>query len=443
MSETMKRTIQGAERAAMPLGLILLMIGVFSRVCRYMRWSALSFGESGKAVLFDLEPAKMLWGAALILLLLSALRRPNAKAFRVDTPLKILLVFTALAVASLMWSYNYRFAMVWVFRLYVPLTIYALVSSYTRTLRDVRAWTYMFAFMGLAAFVFAGYETFIVIGRMGLFIKDGVGGDQYVGEYARWSVIGFAFGAYFALYSRNIWERLGGVAVMLCTMGTVYFTYRRSAVLCIGVVVLTYLFTVGMRRRVLWVAPLLAVLALGAVMGANPYYARRLATIPIIGGSGGIENFGEHERLAQFMAGLATARENWTHGIGFGATMLYFQKERGVGMTLPHNIVVRLIGELGVGGFGLYMAFLGSGMLRAWRVYRHSLRTGDQRQEGAAIALLASTLAILFYAMFEPILYDTFFYILIAVSSCMFSVVLGKPVPTDDGALVSISPSCV
>ncbi len=207
MSETMKRTIQGAERVAMPLGLILLMIGVFSRVCRYMRWSALSFGESGKAVLFDLEPAKMLWGAALILLLLSALRRPNAKAFRVDTPLKILLVFTALAVASLMWSYNYRFAMVWVFRLYVPLTIYALVSSYTRTLRDVRAWTYMFAFMGVAAFVFAGYETFIVIGRMGLFIKDGVGGDQYVGEYARWSVIGFAFGAYFALY---VMYRRGG-----------------------------------------------------------------------------------------------------------------------------------------------------------------------------------------------------------------------------------------
>ncbi len=143
------------------------------------------------------------------------------------------------------------------------------------------------------------------------------------------------------------------------------------------------------------------------------------------------------------MAGLATARENWTHGIGFGATMLYFQKERGVGMTLPHNIVVRLIGELGVVGFGLYMAFLGSGMLRAWRVYRHSLRTGDQRQEGAAIALLASTLAILFYAMFEPILYDTFFYILIAVSSCMFSAVLGESRSEDDITSPPASPSCV
>ena len=264
-----------------------------------------------------------------------------------------------------------------------------------------------------------------------------------MGEYARWSVIGFAFGAYFALYPRNLWERLGGVAVMLCTMGTVYFTYRRSAVLCIGVVVLTYLLTVGMRRRVLWVAPLLAVLALGAVMGANPYYARRLATIPIIGGSGGIKNFGEHERLAQFMAGLATARENWTHGIGFGATMLYFQKERGVGMTLPHNIVVRLIGELGVVGFGLYMAFLGSGMLRAWRVYRYALGQGDERHEGAAIALLASTLAIIFYAMFEPILYDTFFYILTAVSSCMFSAVIGEPRSEDDITSPPASPGCV
>ena len=443
MSETMDRTIERTEKAAMPLGLILLMLGVFSRVCRYLRWSALSFGESEKAVLFDLEPSKMLWGAALLLLLLSAVRRPNGKAFRVDTPLKILLVFVALAVASLMWSYDYRFAMTWVIRLYVPVIIYVLVSSYTRTLRDVRAWTYLFAFMGLAAFVFAGYETFIVIGRMGLFIKDGVGGDQYVGEYARWSVIGFAFGAYFALYPRKLWERLTGIAVMLCTVGTVYFTYRRAALLCIGVVILVYLLTIGMKRRILWVVPLLAVFALGAIMAANPYYARRLATIPIIGGAGGVEDFGEHERLDQFLAGLATARENWTHGIGFGATMLYFQREHGVGMTLPHNIVVRLIGELGVVGFGLYMAFLGSGMLRAWRVYRHSMREGDERQACAAVALLASTLAILFYAMFQPLLYDTFFYILTAVSSCMFSVVLGKSEAPDDLASETASPAVV
>ncbi len=415
----------------MPLGLILLMIGVFSRVCRYLRWSALAYGESDKAVLFDLEPSKMLWGAALMLLLLSALRQPKAKAFRIDTPLKILLAFVALAIASLMWSYDSRFALTWVIRLYVPVTVYVLVSSYTRTRRDVRAWTYLFAIMGLSAFMFGGYETFFVVGRMGTFIKDGVGGDQYVGEYSRWSVIGFAFAAYFALYPRKAWERFAGIAVMCCTLATVYFTYRRAAVLCIGVVILTYLVTIGMKRRILWVVPLLGVLGLGALMTVNPYYARRLATIPIIGGSGGVEDFGETARLEQFIAGLQTARDNWTHGIGFGATMLYFQKEHGVGMTLPHNIVVRLIGELGVLGFGLYMAFLGSGMLRAWRVYRYSMREGDERQACAAVALLSSTLAILFYAMFQPLLYDTFFYILTAVSSCMFSAVLGDPEPTD------------
>ena len=434
MSETMSRTIQGAERVAMPLGLTLLMVAAFSRVCRYMRWSMLAFGEEGSAPLLDLEPGKMFWGAALALLLLSALRRPNARVFRLDTPLKMLLAFVALAVASLMWSYDFHFALTGVIRLYMPVFIYVLVSSYTRTLRDVRAWTYTFVITGFGAFVFGFYETLFVVGKIGFFLQNAVGGVQYVNEYCQWAVVSFAFGVYFALSPRKPWERAMGIAAMLCSMGTIYITFRRAAPLALGVIMVVYLFTIGMRRRVLWVAPLLAAVALVVVMGANPRYAQRLATIPFVGGQGGIEDFGQREgaRVEQFMAGLQTASEHWTHGIGFGATMLYFKKEHGVGMTLPHNIVLYLIGELGIGGFALYMAFLGSGMLRAWRVYRHSMREGDERQACAAVALLASTLGILSYAMFQPLIYDTFFYILTAVSSCMFSAIFSKPQPREN-----------
>jgi O-antigen ligase len=131
--------------------------------------------------------------------------------------------------------------------------------------------------------------------------------------------------------------------------------------------------------------------------------------------------------VRQLIAGLQTASDHWAYGIGFGATRSYFKHKYGVGWTLPHNIVVYLIGELGVVGFGLYMGFLGSGMLRAWRVYRHSMREGDERQACVAVALLASNIAMLFYAMFQPLIYDTFFYILTGVSSCMFTMVLGEP----------------
>jgi hypothetical protein len=194
-----------------------------------MRWSVLAFGEEGNAPIIDLEPGKILWGTALALLLLSALRRPNAKAFRLDTPLKMLLAFVALAVASLMWSYDFGFALTWVIRLYMPVLIYVMVSSYTRTLRDVRAWTYTFVIVGFGAFVFVFYETLFVVGIIGAFIHNSIGGTQFFNEYCQWATIAFAFGAYFALYPRKPWELVMGIASMLCAMGTIYITFRRTA----------------------------------------------------------------------------------------------------------------------------------------------------------------------------------------------------------------------
>jgi len=327
------------------------------------------------------------------------------------------------AFMSLMWSYDYRFALPRVFRLHLPLLVYLLIASYTRSWANVQSWSWLFLVMGGAAFVFAAHEILFVVGKLGIFLKHAVGGDQYVGEYCRWSVIAFSAAVYYMIYPRKPWERYAGILVSLAALGTIYITYRRAAVLGIGVVMLVYLFTVGMRRKVLWAVPVLGVLLLALVIGANPQYARRMATIPFVGGQGGIEDFNERARLEQFLAGVQTSRDHWLYGIGFGATMLYFQQVHHVGMTLPHNIVLRLIGELGIIGFGLFVAFVGSGVLRMWRVYKRKLADGDEPGAGLAISLLAALIAISFYALFQPILYDTFFYILVAVGSCMYSAV--------------------
>lgn len=419
--ETDHRASQLSPTAhAVPWALYLLMLAILSRPLRYARWAFFVFGEQKEPlhdkIAWDLDPYKMLMGGLAFLIVLALLRYPTRRLLRFDLPLKLLGLLVALAFLSLAWSYAGSEGFAWAFRLVIPLGTYFLIRTYTERWEHVGMWARLFAFLGLVNFAAAAYEILFVVGHVGSFIRTfTIGGGKYIFHYATWAVVGLAFATHCAVFGARRFDRTLGALSALACVATVFITFRRAAVLSSGALLVMYMALIGHRRRASFA---LMALAVGFIVGAillTPAYARRLATIPLIGGAG--LPGGEHNRrVICHRTGLRMFREHWLYGLGIGSVFPYFDDVIRARYE-PHNVILRIGSELGLAGLLIYTSFVGVVFSRTWQAFRYSLRRQKLEDASLVAALLCALTAMMMVSMVQNCLYDEYVYMLAALGS--------------------------
>ncbi len=418
--QTGETEVRGHTRVAqhLPLGLLFVMAAVFSRLSRYTRQSLIGFGESADVVI-DIEIYKLMMLLPLAFVVLAALQWPRRTRVRIDLPLKLLIGLFVFAAASLLWAYNPNYGLPWLFRMAIPISVYFLVINYTVKRDHLRWWGYLFVVMGFADVVIAAVELPFLFRLWGGLKAADPEIRGYIGIYARWAVIAFAFSLHHLAFGANRRENLFGLAGAICSLVTVYFTFRRAALLAIGLVVAVYMALIGHRRREYLTFAIVAVLVAGAILAIDPRYAERMMSMAEAGDLGAVEG-GDVRRVLQFLMGVKIFREHWLVGIGTGNLMIYTKEVFGTGKWLPHNIILEFGSELGIIGLGIFLAFVGVALVRAWRAYRTYLKGGDVGRASLAAAIMAALLAIMLYAQFQPIRHDFYIYVLGALASVAY-----------------------
>ncbi len=424
-----------------PLGLLFVMTAVFFRLSRYTRHSLINFGKTAD-VLIDIEAYKLMMLLPLAFLVLAALQWPRRTRVRLDPPFKLLIALFVFSTASLLWAYNPAYSLPWLLRLAIPFTVYFLVINYTVTRRHLRWWSYLFVLMGFADVIIAAVELPFLFRLWGSIRASDPEILGYIGIYARWAVVAFAFSLHLAAFGESRRERSAGIVGAIVSVITVYFTYRRAALLAVALVVLIYMVLIGRRRRdFVALAVVVALLAGGALL-VDPRYAQRIASIGQASDLSSVEG-GSLQRVLQFLMGVRIFKEHWLLGIGTGNMLIYTKDTYGTGKWLPHNIYLEFGGELGIFGLGLFLAFVAVALQRGWRAFRIRLAAGDLNGASLAVAVIAALSAMLLYGFFQPIRHDFYIYVLAALASVAYDVAANRdgrdagPPPEGEGAGVA------
>ncbi len=411
-------TVAATVREHLTPGLIFVLLAIFSRMPRVLRRPIIDFGETA-ALVFDFELYKLLLLVPLAGLLIAGLLHPHRRVLRVDPPLLILLAFFGWALLSLSWALDPHYGIAWLARLVIPIAWYIAIINYTRTRHDLRAWTTLFAIMAIGDLVLAVAELPYGLALFGRSLEIA----RFIGIYARWGVIGFAFSLHLFTMGETRRRRILGLIGSIAGMVAVYFTFRRAAVLALAFVAVFYFVVIGRRSRQ-FVRLFVAVMVIGvAAILLDPSYSQRLASIPIIGGGEPGVATHDYQRAFQLAIGIRIFLDHWLLGVGMGNLMVYFSEFYTMGQKfLPHNIILEFGGELGIIGLAIFGAFVGTGLTRAWRTFRTHREAGRLSEASQVAAIMAALLAMLLYGQFQPIRYDSYIYLFTALCSVSWTL---------------------
>lgn len=205
----------------------------------------------------------------------------------------------------------------------------------------------------------------------------------------------------------------------------VVITFSRSGAVTLLGLVLWYLWTMQSKRRfksVLAIAGLIMVVAMLVPSG----YGSRLATSVNIEED---ETGSANARLELLKAGL---RNSVAHPFGVGLAMNnLLQKEEGLGWSPVHNAYLQVSTELGIIAAILYIVLLWKMMRSIQKVVAVALMSGNDHLAAIAKATEGGLIAFAIGAMFAPVAYNFYLYIVVGVGMAIKELARTYPGVTD------------
>jgi putative inorganic carbon (hco3(-)) transporter len=219
-------------------------------------------------------------------------------------------------------------------------------------------------------------------------------------------ILPFAIALFLA--SRKGSRRLLLAGVIGLIVAAIVFTFSRAGFIALAVTFFCYMWMLRRRRERIF-APLALVLALAAVPFLPDSYFERIGTITDIEED---ETGSAQTRWADMGAGTRFLLTHPITGAGIGQNVLAMNEARGSTWLEIHNVYLMIGIELGFPGLILFLMLIAS-CLRATRETRDLARRARMDTlflitEGARVSLIAFTVE----AMFHPVAYHFYFYII-------------------------------
>ena len=203
-------------------------------------------------------------------------------------------------------------------------------------------------------------------------------------------------------------------------------TFSRAGFLTLMVTVLTYFWLYRNRAGRVWI-PLIVVLGLMALPIMPAGYVERISTIV------NVEDDSTHSaetRLDDMKAAARLAVANPLVGSGIGMNVLALNEVRGETWTAVHNVYLQYLVELGLPGLGLFLLLYFT-CLRATGDVLRALKPDRSSglfhvAEGLRVSLIAFAVA----ALFHPVAYHFYFYIIAGLAIAAAAICAAeRPVP--------------
>lgn len=199
---------------------------------------------------------------------------------------------------------------------------------------------------------------------------------------------------------------LASVACLLAF--AIVVTFSRAGFLTLMVTGLTYFWLYRNRAGRVWI-PVIVMLGLMALPLMPAGYVERISTIV------NVEDDATHSaetRLGDMKAAARLAAANPLVGAGIGMNVLAMNEARGETWTAVHNVYLQFLVELGLPGLGLFLLLYFT-CLRATGAVLRALKPDRSGglfyiAEGLRVSLIAFAVA----ALFHPVAYHFYFYII-------------------------------
>jgi O-antigen ligase len=212
------------------------------------------------------------------------------------------------------------------------------------------------------------------------------------------------------------------LAAAVLAMGVVV-TFSRAGFVTLLTTVLVYLFKLLRRGHVAPAAAVLFIAFLALPLLPQGYVAR-VASIASLDSD---PTRSAQNRWSDIRAALRILPERPLLGVGLGMNILALNDERGTTWTAVHNVYLQLGVELGLPGLALFGALLVTSVRAARRAQRGASAAGDPElhhlAEGIEVALLAFAVSALFY----PVAYHFYFYLIAGLAAAAGAMSLPPP----------------
>ncbi len=195
-------------------------------------------------------------------------------------------------------------------------------------------------------------------------------------------------------------------------------TFSRAGFLTLVVIGLTYFWLYRNRAGRVWI-PIIVVLGLMALPIMPSGYVERMSTIVNVADD---PTHSAENRLDDTKAAARLAVANPLVGSGIGMNVLALNEERGETWTAVHNVYLQYLVELGLPGLGLFL-LLYFKCLRGTGAVLRALTTDRSGglfhiAEGLRVSLIAFAVA----ALFHPVAYHFYFYIIAGLATAAAAI---------------------
>ena len=224
------------------------------------------------------------------------------------------------------------------------------------------------------------------------------------------------------------------LAGMLVVEGlTVVLTFSRGGFLTLGAILMMYAWKLRRRAERVWIFAILLCALLALPLLPSSYFDRMSTIIHTEQDATGSAG----ERWSDIMIAVRYALSSPFVGSGIGLNVLAMNEARGGEWRPVHNVYLELTMDLGVPGLLLFVWLLWTSIASVTEVHRLADQSVETKElaylaEGIQVSLLAFALA----AMFHPVSYHPYFYLLAALALAAQAVLystrnacLERPVP--------------
>jgi O-antigen ligase len=210
---------------------------------------------------------------------------------------------------------------------------------------------------------------------------------------------------------------LGGC--LLLSAAAVILTYSRAGFLTLAAIALLSFWKLFKMGRGTWlVAPILLLLLTLPLLPGS--YLRQIATIADISSD---QSGSAQARWEGMVTAAKLAVENPLLGAGAGMDVLALNEAGGPTWKEVHNVYLQYAVDLGLPGLGLFLWLFACCLFAARRVQREAAAApGEEEMVRYGAALEISLVAFAVAAMFHPVGYHFYFYILAGLAVALRSI---------------------
>jgi len=212
--------------------------------------------------------------------------------------------------------------------------------------------------------------------------------------------------------------RLVLIAIIALNVLAVFMTFSRAGFLTLVVILMVYIWTLRKRPERRWAYLILLVVVVATPL-APSNYINRISTITDIEAD---QSGSSQERWSHMVLATQYVSKHPVTGAGLGMNIVAMDQERGSYGTAIHNVYLQHAVELGLPGLFLFVLLLKTSIKNVSTIQKR-LQDYPPAEifylaEGIRISLIAFAVA----AMFHPVGYHFYFYIIAGLSAAIKTI---------------------